>query len=114
MCLRLSSTVTPCRHQHGEGVRAPFPFGIVVLVRLTLPAGNRPCRDALFRSCDPLRDRGLRFVQRLTHDITNVGPACEIAVFKTAVNSLGSETRQLLTRKPRHLSMVGDAEIHEK
>src|SRR5438445_3701417 len=87
-------------HQHGEGVHAPFPFGVVVLGRLHL-AGRQPAH-VVMPSFDHAThsETGACASCKGWHMIsTNVGPECEIAVFKTAVNSLGSETRQLLTPK---------------
>src|SRR5467141_335437 len=87
-------------HQHGEGVRAPFPFGIVVLGPLDL-AGRQPAH-VVMPSFDHAThsETGACASCKGWHMIsTNVGPACEIAVFKTAVNSDGRVTLQLLTPK---------------
>src|SRR3977135_751258 len=87
-------------HQHGEGVHAPFPFGVVVLGRLDL-AGRQPAHVVMssFDHATPSETGACASCKGWHMISTNVGPACEIAVFKTAVNSLGSEPRQLLTPK---------------
>src|SRR2546421_580700 len=87
-------------HQHGEGVRAPFPFGVVVLGRLDL-AGRQPAHVVMpsfdhathsetgaFASCNGWQTMS-----------TSVGSAEDSAFFSAAPSSDGRVTLQLLTPK---------------
>src|SRR5437660_7404514 len=87
-------------HQHGEGVRAPFPFGVVVLGRLDL-AGRQPAHVVMpsfdhathsetgaFASCNGWQTMS-----------TSVGSAEASARFNASCTSEGSVTRQLLMPK---------------
>src|SRR5882762_7555818 len=87
-------------HQHGEGVHAPFPFGVVVLGRLHL-AGRQPAHVVM-----PSFDHA-------THSETGAFASCngwqtistsavsaeDSAFFSTAPSSDGRVTLQLLTPK---------------
>src|SRR5438552_18723536 len=87
-------------HQHGEGVRAPFPFGVVVLGRLDL-AGRQPAHVVMpsfdhathsetgaFASCNGWQTMS-----------SSVGSAEARAFFSAATSSDGRVTLQLLTPK---------------
>src|ERR1700704_6851874 len=87
-------------HQHGEGVHAPFPFGVVVLGRLYL-AGRQPAHVVMpaldhathsetgaFASCNGWQTMS-----------TSVGSAEASACFNTGWTWEGSVTRQLLMPK---------------
>src|SRR5947207_10023996 len=91
---------TLAAHQHGEGVHAPFPFGVVVLGALHL-AGRQPAHVVMpsfdhathsetgaFASCSGWQTMS-----------TSVGSAEDSAFFSAAPSSDGRVTLQLLPPK---------------
>src|SRR5438046_4342444 len=94
---------TLAAHQHGEGVHAPFPFGVVVLGALHL-AGRQPAHVVMpsfdhathsetgaFASCSGWQTMS-----------TSVGSAADSAAFNAGPSSAGLVTRQL--RMPKALA----------
>src|SRR5712691_2107124 len=87
-------------HQHGEGVHAPFPFGVVVLGRLHL-AGRQPAH-VVMPSFDHAThsETGACASCNGWHTMsTSVGSAEDSAFFNTGLRSDGCVTLQLLTPK---------------
>src|SRR5882762_7233708 len=87
-------------HQHGEGVHAPLPFGVVVLGRLDL-AGRQPAHVVM-----PALDHATHSETGACASCkgwqtmsTSAGSAEDSAFFSTGPSSDGSVTLQLLTPK---------------
>src|SRR6267143_6697793 len=87
-------------HQHGEGVDAPFPVGVVVLGRLDL-AGRQPAHVVM-----PALDHATHSETGACASCkgwqtisTSAGSAEDSAFFRTAPSSDGRVTLQLLTPK---------------
>src|SRR2546425_4684613 len=91
---------TLAAHQHGEGVHAPFPFGVVVLGRLHL-AGRQPAHVVMpsFDHATHSETGACASCKGWQTISTSVGSAEDSAFFSTGPSSAGRATLQLLTPK---------------
>src|SRR6266850_4120118 len=87
-------------HQHGEGVRAPFPFGVVVLGPLDL-AGRQPAHVVMpsFDHATHSETGACASCKGWQAMSTSVGCAEDSAFFNTGFRSDGCVTLQLSSPK---------------